>query len=237
MIHGGADTGWTFYTPYSTHDARPTVVPMLLGVVHHRLLVDPHRPQLHRHRPHDARARASPGCKLPLFVWTIYATSDHPGAGDAGARHACCCSSPSSTRSASASSTRRAAATRCSSSTCSGSTRTRPSTSWCCRRWGSCQRGRSRVRAQEHLRLQGDRVLVASASRSSASSPGATTCSCPASRRSTPASSASLSMLVGVFTAIKVFNWVGTLYKGAIQLHDAVRLLLRLHLPRSCSAA
>ena len=25
-----------------------------------------------------------------------------------------------------------------------------------------------------------------------------------------------LSMLVGVFTAIKVFNWVGTLYRGAI---------------------
>src|SRR5207249_2224378 len=26
-----------------------------------------------------------------------------------------------------------------------------------------------------------------------------------------------LSMIVGVFTAIKVFNWVGTMYKGAIQ--------------------
>ena len=27
---------------------------------------------------------------------------------------------------------------------------------------------------------------------------------------------AAISMLVGIFTAIKVFNWVGTLYKGAI---------------------
>ena len=28
------------------------------GRVHQRVLVDPHRPELHRHDPHDARARA-----------------------------------------------------------------------------------------------------------------------------------------------------------------------------------
>ena len=57
MIHGGADTGWTFYTPYST-TTPTTVVPVLLGVFILGLLVDPHRPQLHRHHPHPARARA-----------------------------------------------------------------------------------------------------------------------------------------------------------------------------------
>ena len=56
MIHGGADTGWTFYTPYST--TTPTkVVPILLGVfvLGFSSILD--RPQLHRHRPHAARAR------------------------------------------------------------------------------------------------------------------------------------------------------------------------------------
>ena len=37
-------------------------VPGAAGRLHPRLLVDHHRPQLHRHRPHAARARASPGC-------------------------------------------------------------------------------------------------------------------------------------------------------------------------------
>ena len=53
-------------------------------------------------------------------------------------------------------------------------------------------------------------------SRSSASSSGATTCSSPASR-STPGMVFSfLSFLVAIPSAIKVFNWTATLYKGSI---------------------
>ena len=55
MINGGADTGWTFYTPYSTTTPM-TLSPVLLGRLHHRVLVHPHRPQLHRHRAHAAGA-------------------------------------------------------------------------------------------------------------------------------------------------------------------------------------
>ena len=55
------------------HHARRTVAAHPARRLHHRLLVDPHRPQLHRHRPHAARARAHLDA-LPLFVWAIYAT-------------------------------------------------------------------------------------------------------------------------------------------------------------------
>ena len=61
MLTGGADTGWTFYAPYST-TTPTTVVAGAARRLHPRLLVDPHRPQLHRHRPHPARAGHRPGC-------------------------------------------------------------------------------------------------------------------------------------------------------------------------------
>src|SRR5687767_14270966 len=32
MITGGVDTGWTFYTPYSTTGSHTNVIPMALGV-------------------------------------------------------------------------------------------------------------------------------------------------------------------------------------------------------------
>ena len=54
MIHGGTDTGWTFYTPYSTTTA-PRVAAGPARRLHPRLRLDRHRPQLHRHRPHHAR--------------------------------------------------------------------------------------------------------------------------------------------------------------------------------------
>jgi cytochrome c oxidase subunit 1 len=73
MVHGGADTGWTFYTPYST--TTPTqVAPILLGafvlglssiVTGINFIVT----------VHSLRAPGLNWMKLPLFVWGIYGTS------------------------------------------------------------------------------------------------------------------------------------------------------------------
>ena len=49
VVTGGVDTGWTFYTPYSSTYANTNVIATAIGRVHHRVLVDPDRPQLHRH--------------------------------------------------------------------------------------------------------------------------------------------------------------------------------------------
>ncbi len=73
MIHGGADTGWTFYTPYSS--TTPTqVFPILLGVfilgfssimtgINFIVTV------------HTLRAPGLTWMRMPLFVWSTYATS------------------------------------------------------------------------------------------------------------------------------------------------------------------
>jgi cytochrome c oxidase subunit I len=73
MVHGGADTGWTFYTPYSS--TTPTqVLPILLGtfvlgfssiLTGLNFIVT----------VHTLRAPGLGWMKLPLFVWGIYATS------------------------------------------------------------------------------------------------------------------------------------------------------------------
>ncbi len=73
MIHGGADTGWTFYTPYSTTTVTK-VVPILLGafvlgfssiVTGLNFIVT----------AHTLRAPGLTWMRMPLFVWSIYATS------------------------------------------------------------------------------------------------------------------------------------------------------------------
>ncbi|HEY5675713.1 MAG TPA: cbb3-type cytochrome c oxidase subunit I, partial [Myxococcales bacterium] len=73
MIHGGADTGWTFYTPYSS--TTPTqVLPILLGafilgfssiLTGLNFIVT----------VHTLRAPGLNWTKMPLFVWGLYATS------------------------------------------------------------------------------------------------------------------------------------------------------------------
>ena len=73
MVHGGADTGWTFYTPYSS--TTPTqVLPILLGafvlgfssiLTGLNFIVT----------VHTLRAPGLHWMRLPLFVWSIYATS------------------------------------------------------------------------------------------------------------------------------------------------------------------
>ncbi len=73
MIHGGADTGWTFYTPYSTTTVTK-VVPILLGafvlgfssiLTGLNFIVT----------AHTLRAPGLTWMRMPLFVWSIYATS------------------------------------------------------------------------------------------------------------------------------------------------------------------
>jgi len=73
MISGGADMGWTFYTPYSTTSVSD-VAPVGLGVfvlgissilTGINFIVT----------THTMRAKNITWQKLPLFVWSIYATS------------------------------------------------------------------------------------------------------------------------------------------------------------------
>jgi cytochrome c oxidase subunit 1 len=73
MIQGGTDTGWTFYTPYSTTTVT-TVAPVLLGafilglgsiVTGLNFIVT----------IHTMRAPGITWMRLPLFVWATYATS------------------------------------------------------------------------------------------------------------------------------------------------------------------
>jgi cytochrome c oxidase subunit I len=73
MLAGGIDTGWTFYTPYSA-TSPSAVVPTLVGIfivgwstiltgVNFIVTV------------HTMRAKGVGWMRLPLFVWAIYATS------------------------------------------------------------------------------------------------------------------------------------------------------------------
>ena len=128
LFVGGVDTGWTFYTPFSTLFSNGYVVAAALAVFINgfssimtglNFVVTIHR----------LRAPGMTWYRLPLFVWAIYATSLDHAAGDAGAGDDAAAGGGRPFHAASASSTRRSAATRCSSSTCSGSIRTPPSTS------------------------------------------------------------------------------------------------------------
>jgi cytochrome c oxidase subunit 1 len=74
MIDGGVDTGWTFYTPFSTDASTTAVVPTALGVfitgfssilTALNFIVT----------THTMRAPGLTWFRLPLFVWSMYATS------------------------------------------------------------------------------------------------------------------------------------------------------------------
>ena len=74
MLAGGVDTGWTFYTPYSATGSSSNVVPVALGVfiagfssilTGLNFIVTIHR----------MRAPGMTWFRLPLFVWAHYATS------------------------------------------------------------------------------------------------------------------------------------------------------------------
>ncbi len=74
LIHGGVDTGWTFYTPYSSRFSETPVIPMIFAAfvmgfssiltgVNFIATV------------HKMRAPGQNWRRLPLFVWSLYATS------------------------------------------------------------------------------------------------------------------------------------------------------------------
>jgi cytochrome c oxidase subunit 1 len=74
MLAGGVDTGWTFYTPYSTRYANTHVIATAVGVLivgfssiltGFNFVVTIHR----------MRAPGLTWFRLPLFIWAIYATS------------------------------------------------------------------------------------------------------------------------------------------------------------------
>ncbi len=74
MIDGGVDTGWTFYTPFSTSASTTRVVPTAIGIfivgfssilTGLNFIVTIHR----------MRAPGLTWFRLPLFLWSTYATS------------------------------------------------------------------------------------------------------------------------------------------------------------------
>ncbi len=74
IIWGGVDTGWTFYTPYSTTYSNGYVILMALGIfitgfssifTGLNFIVTIHR----------MRAPGLTWFRLPLFIWSLYATS------------------------------------------------------------------------------------------------------------------------------------------------------------------
>jgi len=74
LVHGGVDTGWTFYTPLSTTFSNTHVVAVGLGIFINgfssiltgiNFMVTIHR----------LRAPGLTWFRLPLFVWSMYATS------------------------------------------------------------------------------------------------------------------------------------------------------------------
>ncbi len=74
MITGGVDTGWTFYTPYSSSYSLTNVVPVVVGafilgfssiLTALNFIVTIHK----------MRAPGLTWFKLPLFIWASYATS------------------------------------------------------------------------------------------------------------------------------------------------------------------
>jgi cytochrome c oxidase subunit I len=74
MVSGGVDTGWTFYTPFSTGYSKTHVIAMAVGILFAgfssiftglNFIVTVHR----------MRAPGMTWGRLPLFVWANYATS------------------------------------------------------------------------------------------------------------------------------------------------------------------
>jgi len=74
LVRGGVDTGWTFYTPYSTTYANSHVISMAAGVFvagFSSIITGMN----FMTTTHKMRAPGLTWFRLPLFVWSLYATS------------------------------------------------------------------------------------------------------------------------------------------------------------------
>src|SRR6202166_2938821 len=74
VVHGGVDTGWTFYTPYSSVYANSQVIPVALGV-----FITGFSSILNGLNfivtIHKMRAPGMTWFRMPLFLWSMYSTS------------------------------------------------------------------------------------------------------------------------------------------------------------------
>ncbi|MCA9797791.1 MAG: cbb3-type cytochrome c oxidase subunit I, partial [Candidatus Eremiobacteraeota bacterium] len=74
ILAGGVDTGWTFYTPYSSQSSSSNVIPTMIGVV-----ISGFSSMMTGINfiatIHWLRAPGLRWFRLPVFVWTLYATS------------------------------------------------------------------------------------------------------------------------------------------------------------------
>jgi cytochrome c oxidase subunit 1 len=74
LLAGGVDTGWTFYTPFSTKSARTNVIPTIIGIFisgFSSILTGLNFIAT----MHTMRAPGLTWRRLPLFLWSTYATS------------------------------------------------------------------------------------------------------------------------------------------------------------------
>ena len=74
VVIGGVDTGWTFYAPFSTTFSNTWVVPALIGVIivgFSSILTGLNFVVT----VHTMRAPGMGWFRMPIFVWTLYATS------------------------------------------------------------------------------------------------------------------------------------------------------------------
>ena len=86
ILVGGVDTGWTFYTPLSTEFVEHQRHHRHSRHLPRRLFFHSHRTELHRHHPSHAR----PGHDVespPALRLVALCNQHHPGAGHAGRRH------------------------------------------------------------------------------------------------------------------------------------------------------
>ncbi len=85
LVTGGVDTGWTFYTPFSSTYSNSYVIATAIAYLHRRLLLDSYRTQFHRHHPPHARSGHDlvPPAALRLGALRHQPSSDsgHAGAG------------------------------------------------------------------------------------------------------------------------------------------------------------
>ncbi len=75
ILIGGVDTGWTFYTPYSSQDVRSTAVIIMVAAVFVLGFSSILTGLNFVATVHKMRAPGLHWKRLPLFVWGIYATS------------------------------------------------------------------------------------------------------------------------------------------------------------------